>query len=352
MPRNDDTSVRDEDDTETQRPVRLSHISRVYHLYMEKICLTYPLFLALLLLFGIYWTLVYTLGKASYTATAIIGPPNPSPVSSLLNSMPGSGRISGIARQITGGGGGGSNDPYQEYQQILLSTRLPIELAKKNDFLQESYRDRWDAVHNRWNPPGALFYIVSPIKRFLDRPVSDHPDAVSLMNYLDRNFDVTPTKSVGAGITTGVMQLQNGFLTLTFEADDPERAQSLLSTLMTQADDLIRQEQMKDIDARISFINAELLRTSQSDLKDALIQTLALQENIKVMMIADKRFAYILVDPPYASPIPTSPIGPSKALLVSIVLSLFLGTVIIVLADYTLAVRKLVSRFEVRKRNP
>ena len=98
--------------------------------------------------------------------------------------------------------GGGQNDPFQEYLQVLHSSRLAIELAEKDKLLTKLFSDRWDAVHHRWKPPSATHEFVTEIERALHRPVIDHPDADTLADVLAGNFHVAEATSAASSLLT------------------------------------------------------------------------------------------------------------------------------------------------------
>jgi hypothetical protein len=333
---------------EEVREINIGDIIRFVLDYLARMRTCFPVFFVILSAFVFLWALIYIFIPPTYTATATIGPPNPSPIASLIANMGAPGIGGGMAKKLLGaaGGGGSTNDPFQEYQQLLVSPRLIVELTQTKGFLPLVFSDQWDAAANKWEDTSLVHDVAAVVKRLLQRPVKDQPDAVSLAEFLQLNFSVNQAADAG---TTGVASLAslggNNYLTLSLDAKNPDKAEKILDTILAKTDDLIRQEQLRDVVARIAYIENELKRVTEADQRDALIQTLASQEQLKVMMVADKRFAYVLVSTPYASPVPTWPTTPGKAVALSVFLSLVLWGVLVAFETKSAFVERHLRRF-------
>ena len=182
----------------------------------------YPIVVAVWII--ITFTL-YAFTKPQYTAEALVGPPGPSPTDSMLSSIT-DGGVGGIARKVLGGSGAsGSNDPYQEYLQLLPSSRLSQVLIEKDHLLQIIYSDRWDADTKRWKTGGPLHFVTDPIKRLLHRPIYYGPDTDTLTNYLSHSLTV-----VGSSNGAGSMLIPGTatYTKVSFEYDDPHQAEEIL----------------------------------------------------------------------------------------------------------------------------
>lgn len=268
---------------------------RSYLLLLLAIVIT-----ALVLLF-----LFYSYKTPTYTAEALIGPPTPSPTAAMYSSM-GQSLGGGLTSKLLGGDGGGGTF-FNMYRQLLVSSRLVDELARKDMFLERVFNAQWDAANKRWASPGPLHGVSSFVKRLLNRPVSDHPGVVELQNYLMAHLSIKASKSPGASGVGALTTADNAYIIVSFTANNPAQAASMLQVILDRADEIIRQEQLQDVNARIAYIENWLPRITQAEQKTALIQILANQEQIKMMTVADKRFSYVLISTPYASTVPTTP---------------------------------------------
>jgi hypothetical protein len=313
----------------------------------QRARVTIPLFAIILAVMTTWWLLIYCFGSAVYSAEAVIGPPGPSPSNSMLMSM-GSVGIGGEAGRILGGASSGGNDPFQEYLQLLPSPRLRAELDEKDHFLTQVFPQSWNAHTNTWKPPGSVHSIVAAIMHLLKRPTADHPDLESLGRYFGRYMNISPSASAGRSSALNMAGLSPGFVRISLDANDPRRAEHLLNVMLHRADEIIRQERLADIKARIDYIQKSLPIVTEADQKKTLIQILAQQEELEVMLVADKRYAHVLVSNPYASPVPVSPMSPIRAAIVSIFLSLTLWVALLSIEGKSELLKKVIARLSLK----
>jgi hypothetical protein len=308
----------------------------------------FMLFFALLFVMCVLLFFYYALAKPVYTASAVIGPPNPSPLNAMISTM--GGPTNSIAKRLIGGASGGSNNSFEEFKQLFQTSRLITALVEQDKILPLVFYPQWDKQNNRWYGPGAIGSFKLAVMRTLQRPAVAYPNAEALEKFLDTNFAIAEAKDTGS--SSLVLAPRNSdYLILSLNADDRSTAERLLSIILHRADELIRQEQLNDVNARISYIESELRNISQAEQKDALIEILASQEEIKVMMVADKRFSYVQVSSPHASLVPTKPVRPTKAFSFVFMMSLVLWGGLVMLATVSPAVRKAIGIFAVRRRN-
>jgi len=305
----------------------------------------YRLFLIIYIVFlalaaGSYWVV-----DPAYVAEATIGPPNPSPIYSMISAQGTAGGAASLARKFLGNGtaSGSSNDPFQQYQLLLQSQQLMAELAQKDNLLPLVFYKRWDAKKGAWKPPGLSHRALAFVERALHRPVFDHPSAFELGEYMEHNLSVDTATSSKNGSMASLMTIGSGYLTVSMRAESPGKAEKILTTMLDRADAIIRQQQLADVEARIAYIENELPNIAQTEERSALVDILANQEEIKVMTIADKRFSYLLISKPSASPIPVSPMPPIEAFAMVTALALVLWAGFIVL-EYRMPTLRWVMR--------
>jgi hypothetical protein len=280
--------------------------------FVEELRRFYLLYFVYFGILAVLCVVMYVVEQPIYTATATIGPPSASPVSSLMTNFDGS-PGSSVKRLLGAASGGAQNDPFQEYLQVLHSSRLAAELAEKDNLLPKLFSNRWDAEHKRWRPPSLAHNMLAVVNGALHRPVRDYPDANSLEEVLGGNLHVTEASTGAASI----LSMGSGFMIASLKYSSPEEARDLLNTILSRADSIIRQEQQRDVLARISYIKAELPNITQTEQRETLIGILSGQEELNIMLVADKRYAFTIVDPPHASPIPSFPPSPTLSLLLS-----------------------------------
>lgn len=267
------------------------------------------LLLKLIVLFVLAAVLLYAVLPARYTANALVGPPAPSPTNSMMSSLSGvagGGGASMLRRLVGGGGAPSANDPFQEYLQLLQSVRLVRVLIAKDHILQRLYPERWDEANKSWRSPGAFRSIWIAANRATGRNISAVPDTDSVMNFFSRNLYISNgTKTSGLRVSS--LLSDNSYPGISFTFKDPREAESILNTILKEADDIIRADLNRDVSARLAYLKAQTLNVVVADQREALIAVLSEQEQLQMMLAADNRFASTLIDAPYASDLPTSP---------------------------------------------
>lgn len=312
--------------------------------FVAKLFRYWPLFFVLFLICIAVVGVSYTVVKPTFTAAATIGPPNSSPTSSLLAGGGAAGAGSQSVRRLLGGVSGSTagNDPFQEYLQLLHSYRLAHDLAEKDNLLQRVYAARWDAENRRWKQSGILHRVVGFVKNAMHRPVSGAPNASDLQAFLSLHLQTAPVRSAN---TSSFLNSNSNFIDVSFDYGDRQEAVEILEIVLHRADDIIRQEQLRDVLARITFIDGELAKVTQAEQRDALIQTLSNQQQLRIMMVADKQFASTLIDTPHVWEIPSSPPPPQKAFMTSMLVALALWALLVLLEGRSELIRMLIWRF-------
>ena len=282
----------DEKDTQSG-PGGILSLARLWH----DIRTYYLLFLAIFALFMIVVVLVAAVERPVYTATAIVGPADNSD-DPLQQAMSGASGLGGIAKHLHVGGmlgQSGQGDTFDEYTALLASNRLAGILVRKDHFLQEVFADAWDPVHKRWLPRDSAFdQAVDFAKRLLNRPVKPAPDQDDLAKYFEENLAVVPS-------------LETSFATITLKFHDRAGAERLLTTLLLEADNIIREDKRRDVSARMAYLNTVLEQLTLAEQKPAMIDVLSQQQQEMMMIESDHLYASILIDTPHAPLKPTSP---------------------------------------------
>lgn len=287
---------------------------------------------------------VYVFVTPVYTAVATVGPPNPSPTTGLLALVNGSSVLGGLASRLSGGAGSSAGgDPFQEYKQLLSSNRLAEELITKDNILPLIFYKNWDSRGRRWKTGGVLFEIVSALKRAIHRPVKEHPGVDDLVKYFQKHMGLSAVRGVTE--RSSLVSSGPGYISVSLDARSPAAAERILNTILARADWIVRQEHLHDVLARISYISNELNHVSQSEQRQALIQTLSGQENLRIMLVSDKRFASLLVDPPYSPQRPSFPWSPVLGFSFTVFLGLVFWAFLVWLGGRVNFVRRVIAPF-------
>jgi len=280
----------------------------------------------------------------TYTAVAIIGPPSPSPTGSMMANINASMGANLASRVLGGATGSISNDPYQEYLQLLPSSRLSKQLITRDHILQTIYYRRWDFEKKQWKSPGPLRIVINAMKRLLNQPVSYQPGVDDLTNYFKNHLTVTRST---VNTSFSLVPTLSSYLQVTFDYEDPAQAETLLAKVLLETDDIIREDQRHDVTSRISYIKQKLAEQGLAvDERTALISILSNQEQLLTVIQADQRYASTLVVPPYASLKPTSPPPAVVLIMMAAVTSVFVWMAIIFLSMNNTRIGQLIARFK------
>lgn len=236
----------------------------------------------------------------SYTATATIAPT--SGLSS--NELSLGGAMSALS--ALGGKsllGGNSVSPFDMYIDILSSKQLARQLAEKDHFLQIIFGAQWDPHTNNWRPHNSFPHFVKvSVLGLFGFTVKEHPDVDDLSGFLAGHLAVASKESETSPLSA--------ITTLKFTYRDPKLSVQMLNTILSEADSLLRVSRRTDVRARIAYLGGVLPTVTLAEQRQALISLLSSQEEEYTVIEADKRYAFTLLDQPYASSAPTSPFPP------------------------------------------
>ena len=256
--------------------------------------LAYLACLALLLSVPALW-----LWPRSYTAAATIAP-----TQGLSSSESLGGAMSALSA-LGGKGllGGNSVSPFDMYVDVLSSKQLAKQLAEKDHFLQIIFPAQWDARTNSWRTISSPQHAVRVwVMQLLGFTVKEHPDVDDLAAFLANHLSVASKESETSPLSA--------ITTLKFTYKDPKLAVQMLNTILSEADSLLRVSRRTDVRARIAYLSGVLPTVTMAEERQALISLLSSQEQEYTVIEADKRYAFTMLDQPYASSTPTSPFPP------------------------------------------
>ena len=236
----------------------------------------------------------------SYTATATIAPTSglSSNESALGGAMSALSALGGKSLL-----GGNSVSPFEMYVDILSSKQLARQLVEKDHFLQIIFSAQWDPHANNWRTLNSFQHRVKvSVLGLLGFTVKEHPDVDDLAGFLASHLAVASKESETSPLSA--------ITTLKFTYKDPKLAMQMLNTILSEADSLLRVSRRTDVRARIAYLGGVLPTVTLAEQRQALISLLSSQEEEYTVIEADKRYAFTMLDQPYASSVPTSPVPP------------------------------------------
>ena len=262
----------------------------------------YPLLFVFVIAFLVLAAVLVLLSRPTWTATSLVGPADnsdqPFGTGAGAAGLLSKGGLSGMAKHLhIGGALGGSDDVFDEYVSLLTSSRLAAVLDSKDHVLPEIFDTEWDVANHRWYPRDdfvnrSVDFIKTAV---LGRPPKPHPDQDDLSRFLQEQLVVDQS-------------LETGFATVTLKFHDHTESERLLNLILLEADNIIREDKRRDVEARIAYLNRGLARLAIAEEKEELIDILSDQEQEMMMVESDHRYASNLIVPPHAPLKPSSPL--------------------------------------------
>jgi hypothetical protein len=247
----------------------------------------------------------------TYTATFMVSP-IPSSSDGLSSKLQGMGALASLAGARLNLDSGSQS--FLLYQQAIYSRDVANVLSRNPVVMHRLFAGQWDAETQQWKRPnGPLRSVSGAIKSVIGIPVRPWlpPDGAALQEYIQHNVGVVadPEKPV---------------VVITYDNVDPAFAVFLLTELDRAVDAKLRKIALLRATEYVDYLSTQLMQVTNSDVRQALINTLTEQERIKMMVNATAPYAAQPFGPPSASRAPTKP-KPSLVLFIAILVGGLLG---------------------------
>lgn len=277
-----------------QDPIQPVNVLPIIARYVKNLRIAIPIFLVCFAAALAYIALAKQLDVIQYTAAATVGPPDADSLSNPANLQ-----LSGASSLISSALNGqlaGSNPVFDEYLQLMTSVRLSRAIMRDQpQIMPLVFYEKWDEGRKRWYPRNDLFHTtIDFLKGLLNIPSRAVPNEDNLFDFLQQNLHVSTPYTTS-------------FASISLDFHNADQASLILSTLLNEADRLIREEKRSDVGSRIRYLEKVLPTATVSDQRDALIAALSKQQQMMAFIAADKRFASTMVDAPHSPQKPTSP---------------------------------------------
>tara|TARA_B100001989_G_C24540969_1_gene467540 strand:+ start:782 stop:1690 length:909 start_codon:yes stop_codon:yes gene_type:complete len=216
----------------------------------------------------------------------------------------------GALSQFTGGLG--SSESQENYVVELISSRVLLDrILEKNDLVPElisakgfNYKTQ-EIVFNK--------FFNSEDRQWQFNSEKDKQDALTFErifedNYLDKIFVR--------------LNRQTNFVEVSFQHPSPIFAQQFLDLMITELDNLARNDALEEAEKSLQYLELRLLEATQSDLRSSIASLIEAQ--LKIIMYANTKEAYLVkfIDKPN---LPYKAEYPNRVLI--ILVSLILGIV-------------------------
>lgn len=242
-----------------------------------------------------------------YTVEAVIGPTQDS-------SGGAKSALAGIAGVFLGGGGD-SDYSFSKFKQVLVSTRLADRLEKQRGVAKRIIGG-WDEETHSWRrPSGVIDGVKSGLKVVLGMPPWTPPDASQLASRLQ---NLVTVDRIGG---SGPFDLKTQLLRVSVKMADKDYAVQLLSWILRDSDQIVREDQLTNTTNRIRYLKDLLERTNEVNLNQSLQQILMNEQRTQMTLQADKFYAVDVIDPPHYNSSEFSP-RPSMVVFTAVLVGL------------------------------
>lgn len=253
----------------------------------------------------IWIVLIFTIGTAVmslfmtniYTAKAVLKP---------TSQTQGAGRLSALASQFGGlaslaGIAMPASASSTEMVTLLKSNILKKEIIENNQLLPVLFPDRWDKKKKNWGK----------------RSVPDTWDGIRKLN----------------NIVTINYNIKEDIITISTDFPDPDMAAKIVNYFIITLNDHMSLEAKRVAVVNREYLGKQLLETNDPIVQQKIYNLIA--DKIETMMMAEVKegFAFKVLDPPMA---PDKKSKPKRAqmVVVSFMVSLFLGVFVVLFREY------------------
>lgn len=96
----------------------------------------------------------------------------------------------------------------------------------------------------------------------------------------------------------GVTRKKNGFLLVALSWDSPAAAHNVLNIILKNLNENLKSDQLKRIEARIKYIEQEILDIQTAEVKSSLYKLLVAELEQKALVNSRELYAFTSIDPP------------------------------------------------------
>ena len=121
---------------------------------------------------------------------------------------------------------------------------------------------------------------------------------------------------------------KTNFLTLSFRHRSPVAAMEILSSIIAQLNQVIRQQTIDDTNSALKYLQEEANKTQYIERKKVFFNLIEQQESMKMLAYVNNEYFFSVIDEPH---IPTKKIAPAR-LIMSIIFAMS-GFAIVFLAS-------------------
>jgi uncharacterized protein involved in exopolysaccharide biosynthesis len=180
-------------------------------------------------------------------------------------SSSGAGRLGAVASMV-GLNVGGSQDRRAEYIALLSSRRLIAELIARENLLPVLYASKWDAATRSWKTP-------------------EPPTVNSAIEYFSKSVLVV------------IEDRKTGLVRVSIDWFDPKLSAAWANSLVSMVNADVRQTTISDAQSTLRFLNAEIERTSEIQVREGIYRLLEGSLSRIALANVQEQYALKMLDP-------------------------------------------------------
>lgn len=271
----------------------------------------YRRFIMILALIGLILAVSYQFwGTPLYTAQITIAPlPTDLTLSQQGNSIAGLSLLSSVSGSATSQG----PTDFDTFSALIQAPEIAHNLEEKYHVKKYIYASAWDAKKKQWTGNNESF-LTKFFRIVFNRPWHPPTDQ-DLALYLSKKVEIT---TVGP------------FTILAFDFKDQQLAKTILGGLVSEAQNVIRNQQRIRAKSALSFLNKQLATSPSSMAEQALIALSIEWEQKELLAQNDLDVGVEISQPLIVSDTPTSP-SPLIDIAICVGVAAFFGIVIAVI---------------------
>jgi hypothetical protein len=186
----------------------------------------------------------------------------------------------------------GESEEITKFDRLvyLVSTiSFARKMDEKHQMMMEVFGGGFDKETNTWiKPKGREFEIREKINRFLNLGTWMPPSIENLAGFIGGSIQVTESKD-------------NPFMTVSFTHGDPKEAVRLLKLIYSEAEALIRQQDIEEQKKRRNFLEERYAETQIAEFRQALTDMISQLAREEMMSHKDLPSIARIIEPPFVS---------------------------------------------------
>lgn len=228
-----------------------------------------------MIVFGLAVASVRYFAEPQYIVTAVM-----LPTSTNDQATPQSGGIAALAGLgIRGMGAGRAVSPFERFMYLVTAPELGQWQMQHHDIRPMLFASRWDADHKTWKARKSLLSgILGPSS------AAAAPDAYDMAREYDSHLTIKKLMS------SSNMADVSSMVALTYTDTSPERAYAILTAVIADANELLRQDAAVRAAVQADYLRGKLATVTVQDYRDTLQRMLSDQE--QTLMLTNSHLPY------------------------------------------------------------